>query len=288
MLRRTAVTMTSAGVAALLFAVLTPAPAVAQGEPPPDVEHTDDGMAASIDDGDDRGPTQPPATPARGHSSDGSIQPVGYYHWDVEVHNAGENGEECWQVVAQLSDTAPDEYSTRQSAEEMADSFDNNGTLYDRCPPELAPVFDPGALAQQLWAEAVQFPQPQPEVKPGEALTGLPAYLEIDGDDAPEWSFDTPVGTQIVLSATPRYEITWGDGSPDTETEKSGEPYPGGPQEITHLYLDAARNQIEVRAYWTGQWSLAGMGGGNLGENPNPSIGSFDLPVGEVQAVRER
>ncbi|CAN5726506.1 hypothetical protein BH24ACT3_BH24ACT3_08470 [soil metagenome] len=157
--------------------------------------------------------------------------------------------------------------------------------LWPRCPP-AAPAFDPAAAAAAYWERFVQPPPPSPlRVAPGEMLVGLEAFLEIGGDPSPTWSLANPIGPAVIITAEPRYVVSWGDGT-STRTSSQGVPHPGGPGEITHTYQDAGTPTITVRAYWRATWALAdGSNRGTLAELPLPTTASLDLPVREVQAV---
>ena len=145
-------------------------------------------------------------------------------------------------------------------------------------------TFDLETYVLESWQATVRPPPPTPlEVAPGTAVTGLRAYLEIGGDPAPTTSLTNPIGPDIVITMTPRFVVSWGDGA-TTETRSHGVPYPGGDGEITHVYRDAGALTLTVDAYWTGTWSAGGAGGA-LPELVVPTSGSLDLPVEQYQAV---
>lgn len=214
---------------------------------------------------------------------------TGYWWWTAYVEGEGEDG--CWTVRAELHDTPPPPGSTYADAMQTVEEQGNNGVLWDPCPEEEQPTFDPAAEALNYWRTVVSPPLPTAEVKPGHAMTGLPSYLEIGGEDSPSWTLDNPIGADIIITASPRYEIDWGDGSGITSTTSRGVPYPGGPGEIVHHYGVSSTYTIEVAAFWTGSWRLANEGAGaarSLPELPVPTTTDLPLEVRQVQAIRDR
>ncbi|HXH56329.1 hypothetical protein [Iamia sp.] len=94
----------------------------------------------------------------------------------------------------------------------------------------------------------------------------------------------TPIGPASFVM-TPRYVVSWGDGA-SISTESQGVPWPGGPEEISHVYTDAGGVTVTVQAFWRTTWSLAGQGG-DLPELAVPTEGSLDLPVEEHQVTTD-
>jgi hypothetical protein len=155
-----------------------------------------------------------------------------------------------------------------------------NGVLWGICEGQEA--IDPAYLAQMYWEQQAAPPPPTPlTVNSGYGtITGLTAYLEIGGEVPATQSFGTPIGT-LTFTMTPRYVVSWGDGS-STETTSQGGPHPGG--DVTHIYVDEGGVTVTVAAYWHATWTLAGAGG-DLPELPVPTEAALDLPVEEYQAV---
>lgn len=271
-------------VTILLLTLAAPAHALDDDPDDPIVEHTDEGTGLeanqTITESGGSGPG------SDGGSNSGA---TGWHRWvDVEVR--GEPGEECWGLVYTYDTIPPPEHREEQYWIDMLDAWEDNGVAYDTC-PDPEPTFDPAAAALTYWQQVVHPPLPTAEVKPGHAMTGLPSYLEIGGEDSPSWTLDNPIGADIIITASPRYEIDWGDGSGITSTTSRGVPYPGGPGEIVHHYGVSSTYTIEVAAFWTGSWRLANEGAGaarSLPELPVPTTTDLPLEVRQVQAIRDR
>lgn len=211
-----------------------------------------------------------------GGSSDG---PRRYPHYSVELVTGGaEDGEDCWALsVAWLE--------TEQAADDAAaarstyDFFVTNDRGLGACP---GGGIDLPGLAREYWLEAIPTPS-APTVDPGRLVTGMPAYLVLEGERTLDVSFAPLPGVSLWIRGEATYIIDWGDGTSSTTTSQ-GVPYPGGPGEITHTYTSVPAGgavTITVTARWTGT-SSAG---------PLPTIdrvSSLTLPIEEVQAVRDR
>lgn len=222
---------------------------------------------------------QDPGGP-RGEQTGGQAPPVDYeYFFDQEGTGVGaEPGYEddgCWGIRA----VPAGQGGTYAEAVAQQSAQGENGVLWGNC--EVEETIDPEFLATTYWYRAVEPPPPTPlQVRPGRALTGLPAYLEIGGEVPASASFDTPIGT-LTFTMTPRYVVSWGDGA-TVQTESQGGPHPTG--DIVHTYTEDGGVTITVEAYWRATWSLAGAGG-DLPELPEPTTGTLDLPIEEYQAV---
>lgn len=181
----------------------------------------------------------------------------------------------CWGVQA----VPEGEGGTYADAVAEQNAQGQNGVLWGNC--EVEETIDPGFVAQMYWYRAVVPPPPTPiQVDPGKALTGLTAYLEIGGEIPYVQSFGTPIGT-LTFTLTPRYVVSWGDGT-STSTTSQGGPYPNG--DVTHVYTEDDDVTVTVEAFWTASWTLAGAGG-QLPEHPVSTEGTLDLPVEQRQAV---
>lgn len=186
--------------------------------------------------------------------------------YDVGLGETG-NGNPCWRIETGGSQTLGE-------AREMLNSFDNNGTLHDACPPgQRGPTLAERVQAQfESWSpNAVSA-----EMAPGYALTGLKGFLVIS-DPTP--GSITLVGQTVTLSK--EYRIRWGDGSSTTTTSK-GVAYPGGEGEITHVYDNAGNVTVEIDLVVSGSWN-----GQNLGSLA-PVTSTMPLEIWQVQAVRQR
>lgn len=151
-------------------------------------------------------------------------------------------------------------------------------------PPQVTaqrPVLDPVTLAVQFW-RTIPLPVPRPQVPPGYALTGKPAYLVTNGttDPAP-FVEQTPLGT-LTVRAAGSYLVDWGDGSGWQGPYRSeGQAYPDG--NIAHVYDYAGAVTVTVEEQWTAQWSLAGAQGRLGGLHTTAVLGGF--AVRQAQAV---
>jgi hypothetical protein len=249
------------------------------------------GAPAGADDGWHLGGAEEnhtPSTPQTG--PDGS--PVTYapppaFYYDI-VYGREEVGQEagfdvpgCWGVIQVDQDDPLG--MTYEEASAGADEWGGNGEGQGRCVDDPAEVFDIGAYILQVWQTTVYPPRPSPlQVNSGYGVvTGLTSFLEIGGEVPYVIDVPNPIGADIVVTATPRYVISWGDGA-TTSTRSQGGPHPNG--DLTHTYIDEGTVTVEVDAYWTGTWQAGGQGG-DLPELPNPTTSAIDLPVEQYQAV---
>jgi len=150
-----------------------------------------------------------------------------------------------------------------------------------------APVtLSPGAAAQQVWRDQVKLPPPEPYIAPGKAITGLRAFLEIGGPRTRSQTFNV-FGYGLTITATvSSYDVDWGDGSWSRNLTSSGGPWPGG--DVRHVYTTQGTYTVRVLERWTGTWSLAGGGGGNVDGTLSSEGRINSFPVVQVQAVRNR
>jgi hypothetical protein len=215
--------------------------------------------------------------PGSGDATEVAVTPIGYPHYSLALHDL-DDGDRCWGIGVDWRDDPQTTGRTLEEIRDTIDDFDDNGALYDACPP--ATFFDVQGAAERYWLQVVPG-GPAPSIDPGRAITGLRSYLVIDGPREAGGSLDTPIGA-ISISGAVRYDIAWGDGV-STSTDRSGVPYPGGPDEITHVYTDAGERTVTVTAVWSGTFS-APTASGSL-----PVIertATVALPVGQVQSVR--
>lgn len=135
-------------------------------------------------------------------------------------------------------------------------------------------------VARQFWDVRV-LPEPGLRVVPDYAVTGKPVYLEIVGPKQQHFDVDNPLGQDVVITASSRYLIDWGDGSTD-ETASQGGSWPHG--DVTHAYTKVASGvTITVTQLWSARWST-GNAAGELTDLRTTS--SIVLPVTQLQAVR--
>ncbi len=129
----------------------------------------------------------------------------------------------------------------------------------------------------------VVLPTPVPEIDPGWAITGLPAYLETKGTTTYEAVI--PVGSlNFNVKATGQYFVDWGDGTGQWGPyDFEGLPWPDG--QIKHVYQYTGNYTVTVRELWAFSWQ-SGKNSGVL--NDRYSEASIPLTVRELQAVRIR
>jgi hypothetical protein len=123
------------------------------------------------------------------------------------------------------------------------------------------PRIDPAVLAVQFW-QTIPLPRPHPDIPPGYAITGRPAYLVTDGTLAPApYQRPTPLGP-LIIDAHASYRVDWGDGTSPTWTGPylhEGIAYPNG--NIVHTFDDVGTVTVTVQEVWTATWRLGGAGG---------------------------
>jgi hypothetical protein len=144
----------------------------------------------------------------------------------------------------------------------------------------------PAALAQ-AFVRDIGIPAPEPRIDPGWALTGMPAYLEIHGQEAFTHEEAIPGFGRLRVAFEPTYfEVDWGDGTTTTvEDGRTGAPYNGPEsQQISHTFADVApENVVRVEARWHATWELGGFRGVVGGMQTSEE---FPLEVREMQSVR--
>lgn len=225
-------------------------------------------------------PPNPDGTPV-------SYAPPPLFYYDI-VYGREEVGQApgfdvagCWGVI-QVDQDDPRGVTYAEAAA-GADGWGGNGTGQGRCVDEPDEVFDIETYIREVWETTVFPPPPTPLSVNRDfgALVGLPAYLEIGGDVPYRLGVPNPIGADILVTATPRYEVDWGDGA-TLATRSQGGAYPEG--DLTHVYTDASTVTVTVDAYWSGTWE-AGGDGGDLPELPDPTTATVDVSVEQYQAV---
>ena len=134
------------------------------------------------------------------------------------------------------------------------------------------------------WSQSATLPNPRLRIRPGYAVTGLTAYLEI-GTPSP-WTVTIPDPVRndaITVSCGPTtFDVNWGDGSPVEQTTSTGGPYPNG--DVTHVYQQAAPSYtVAVTEHWACRWSDPQGNGGTL--TGLRSAGRLPLEVREIQST---
>ncbi|MFP5318150.1 MAG: hypothetical protein ACLGI2_07615 [Acidimicrobiia bacterium] len=155
---------------------------------------------------------------------------------------------------------------------------------YPPCPtPEPQPgagISDtPGAFAARFW-ERVPMPRPNPRIAPGWAIVGKMSYLETNGVTTMTHNSDSPFGP-LVIVATGRYYVEWGDGQSSGPHSSEGRPWPDG--QIKHDYQWAGAYDVVVTQRWTATWSLGGQSG--ILRELRTTGRIEDFPARELQAV---
>lgn len=177
--------------------------------------------------------------------------------------------------------TTPQDPADAAREREQFETWPTNGINADGACPGGG--FDAAGAARTYWLTVVPEPA-QPTVDPGDLVTGLPAYLVLDGPQTISETITPVAGVTITISGEASYVIDWGDGSPTTTTTSQGVPYPGGAGEITHTYTSVPPSgevTITVTTVWTGTSNVGPLETISRSE-------SITLPLQEVQAVRDR
>jgi len=121
------------------------------------------------------------------------------------------------------------------------------------CPGSVIAAGPTATQLAQQWARSARLPSPGLTVRPGYAVTGLTAYLEIAAHTPWATTFADPVrlDTISVDCTAAGFDVDWGD-SAKTSTTSTGGPYPTG--DVTHVYQRAA---IATPLVVTEEWSCA-------------------------------
>ncbi len=161
---------------------------------------------------------------------------------------------------------------------------DTANTFCDGAPVDAAPRPHGAANA---FVRSVTLPTPNLRIDPGFALTGMPAYLVIDGQDDFSRSDDLAGwGALTVDFETVAFAVDWGDGTTTlVDDGRIGAPYDGDPtQQISHVYDQRGSDtEVVVTATWRAQWRVAGFSGAVEGLAIESRLA---LPVREYRAVR--
>jgi hypothetical protein len=118
--------------------------------------------------------------------------------------------------------------------------------------PGSAP--SPDQLAH-AWAQSATLPGPTLTIAPGYAITGLPAYMQIE---TIPWS--TTLGQIVHVECGHDYfDVDWGDGA-QTTTTTTGGPWPTGT--VTHVYqVTDPGLTVTVTERWSCSWTAPGYSG---------------------------
>lgn len=148
---------------------------------------------------------------------------------------------------------------------------------------------DPSGPAR-AFVRLIPIPEPVPEIAPGIAVTGLPAYLVIGNQD--EFTVTETLegfGVMQVTLEPVAFDVIWGDGHTervaDGRTGVGWEQSQSNPEAaISHIYTGRDPDTVvSVEAEWLATWSVGGFSGIVSGLSTDTS---FALPVQEYRAVR--
>ena len=151
-------------------------------------------------------------------------------------------------------------------------------------PGAPAPPAPTAADIAATWSQSATLPNPTLRVRPGYAVTGLTAYLEIGTPSPWTVSIPDPVRNDAITISCGHtsFDVSWGDSTPPTETTSTGGPYPKG--DVTHVYQQAAQSYtIAVTEHWGCRWSDPAGNGGTL--TGLRSAGRLPLEVREIQST---
>jgi len=147
-------------------------------------------------------------------------------------------------------------------------------------------VADPSPQVHRF-VRTIELPAPELWVAPGYALTGMPAFLQIEQQEP--FEVDGTIagfgGLEVVL-APQVFEVAWGDGSVEViDDGRTGAAWDGPvAEQISHTYVDTDEGSVvRVEAGWQAVWRVGGFSGvvGDL-----QVVGELDLPVRTRRAVR--
>jgi hypothetical protein len=179
-----------------------------------------------------------------------------------------------------------------QTLQMMADAR-LDGVVNFWCDAAAAEAMQTPNVLANGFVRRIPLPEPELEIDPGFALTGMPAYLVIGNQDGftviealAGW------GAMQVTFTPDAFEVDWGDGTVEQITDgRTGVSWNGpAAQQISHVYADSDRHRgvdgntvVTVSSTWSAEWSVAGFAGTVNGMVIDEA---FDLPVREYRAVR--
>jgi len=148
-------------------------------------------------------------------------------------------------------------------------------------PPPLPPSAADVVLA---WSQTAILPDPVLVVPPGYAVTGLPAYLEIQTPTPWTVNIPDPIWTDTIAVGCVHvaFDVDWGDDSPPLHTTSLGGPFPDG--DVSHAYQTAGTGRtLSVTEQWRCQWSDP-LGHQGVIDDLH-STGRLPLEVREIQSL---
>jgi hypothetical protein len=239
-----------------------------------------------------------------GHGGPGAGDPatpvadVRYYpRYIVVLDTEPGTGEYCWRLeIFAWSTDPPSENLTREGAQAILDSYTSRIVIdyvgeadidADACTNQ-APAVDIRQLAQEVWL-LLQPPEFEPWIAPGRALAGLPAYLELAGQDTATEQLTLPDGLgqlridAFVVEHVVDFDTTDPSSSPVVATG-TGAPWDGDPTaQISHTYTTSGDRIVSVTTRWGATFTAPGQSG-ELGIRER----TVELPISvtEYRAVR--
>jgi hypothetical protein len=202
------------------------------------------------------------------------------YIVDVTLR-VGPDGARCAYVFMTQGDPASSEADRNEM---LAIQLASEYGICQNSPRRLDGTLDPATAAALVWQDSVELPDPVLEVKPGHAITGKPAYLEISSPRTLRTT-TSAFGHAVELSVTSVLDIDWGDGTVERGVTRQGGPWPSG--DISHVYVDTYQQApVHVTQRWKATWRVGTQSGVITDQLFTES--TLPLPVRELQAVRER
>jgi hypothetical protein len=200
-----------------------------------------------------------------------------------------ETGEICLDLVESSSVTVNDPIGLLWEARMLVMLHDPrlDGVEYRWCRQGPGvPVADPSPQVH-AFVRTIGLPDAEVWVAPGYGLTGMPAFLEVSGQERFEVDTDVTGFGRLEVSLAPvSVHVDWGDGTLEqVEDGRLGAPFDGDPAEqIVHEYL-WPDDEVVVSATvaWQAAWSVGRFSGVLDGLEV---AGELELPVHTRRAVR--
>lgn len=200
---------------------------------------------------------------------------------DVEMRVNAETGLPCAHLRMIVGD--PDSSLAANNEMQAIQLAEQYGICPDS-PRQANGAFTPAAAAAMIWEDSVELPDPILQIKPGHAITGKPAYLEVISPRTITTT-TSAFGHAVELNVTSVLDIDWGDGTVERNVTRKGGAWPSG--DITHVYTNTNPQQpVHVTQRWKATWRVGNLTGTIADQLFTES--TLQLPVRELQAVRER
>lgn len=223
-------------------------------------------------------PGEPPAEPE-------------YWAWEPRWGTSPETGEPCVAFDRRV-DVDPNSQmgiSWEIQAMQMFSDPRLDGVDERLCQPEILEELQSPAVRADRFVRNFPIPAPQLTIDPGHALTGLPTYVVIGGqDDFTVTDTLGAFGTITVDFRVTSVEVDWGNGDVSVYDDgRRGVPYdgPAGQQISTTYQFADPESVVGVTVRWAADWRVAGFSDTTGGMFTSSDI---ELPVYEYRAVRVR